>query len=128
MKLTFPQTLVYWPPGVPDRSGRVAYGTPQKVPCRWEDTQEAFVNQRGEQETSAAKVFLDQDDVLEALGVKGVEFLGVMVLGEFGGLSDTDEPFKNPDAWEVRKVSKVPQLYDAWTLITVHLGTRRTPR
>lgn len=128
MKLTFPQTLVYWPPGVPGRDGRVTYGTPQEVPCRWEDAQEAFVNQRGEQEVSAAKVFLDGDDVLEALGPRGVEFLGVMFLGDLGTLLDADEPFKNPDAWEVRKVGKVPQLNDAWTLITVHLGTRRTPR
>jgi hypothetical protein len=55
------QTATYWPPSVKDDFGNDSYGSPQSIPCRWEDVQEMFVNSKGEEKRSQANVFVNQD-------------------------------------------------------------------
>ena len=79
MDVELPHFCVYWPPnGTTDKFGRVVFSPPQELPCRWEDSAETFLNDAGEQETAAAKVFFD--------GENRPEFLGVLKRGTLGDL------------------------------------------
>lgn len=55
------QTLTYWPSLGSDGFGGFTYGTPTTLNCRWEDKNEMFLNDLGEEEVSKAIVYLDAD-------------------------------------------------------------------
>jgi len=54
------QTLTYWGAPVTDGYGGWTFATPVEIQGRWEDKQELFINAKGEQALSRARVFVDQ--------------------------------------------------------------------
>ena len=92
-------TLVYWPPAARDKFAKPGYGTPAEILGRWEDNLELAVTSTGEEFTSHAQVFLDQDLELE----------GYLFLGDLQDLS-TDElsdPRREDRAYEIKKTERV---------------------
>lgn len=67
------QTAVYW--GTPTASGRGGYifASPIEISVRWEETQELFINDKGEQKLSRAKVYGNQDFDIGGYLYKGEE-------------------------------------------------------
>lgn len=95
------QWAVYWAPGGTDDFGNETHVDPIQIRCRWEDVRQLFVDNKGEQVTSAARVFVDRD--LEEEG-------GILWLGNLEDLTDPEKPFDNENAYEIRKFSKIPNL------------------
>lgn len=66
------QTATYWAPGVNDGfGGMTSYAAPILIQCRWQDEEDLFINDQGEEETSNTVVYPDRE-----LAVKGVLALG----------------------------------------------------
>lgn len=90
------QVATYWPPSSKDAYGNYSYGSPQSVKCRWEDTQEIFVNYNGEENRSKAIVFVD-----EVLLNNGYLFLGV---------SNKTNPTEEELAMLIQKFDSIPSI------------------
>lgn len=94
---------MYWSPVGKDRSGQIVLNdTPVEVKCRWEDTNEQFVDQTGNTVVSQARVFVDRD--LEIGG-----FLWQGTQAEYDALSEKD-PKKIRKALRIRAFGKLPNL------------------
>lgn len=94
------QTCVHWSrSGVNDR-GRATYGTAVERACRWVDSNELFVNAKGEEQVSNAVVYVD-----------GCAVGDVLLLGDLldSGLNLAD-PLRNAGAWEIRRYDETPNL------------------
>lgn len=50
------QTATYWAPLGTDRYGKHTYASPQAIKCRWEDTNEQFINKMGETDVSRSRI------------------------------------------------------------------------
>lgn len=64
------ETCTYWP-GTPDGYGGRIYGTPQRLPCRWEQKQRLIRTKTGEERVSQARVFLTRPVDLEGRFYRG---------------------------------------------------------
>lgn len=95
------QTAVYWAPSTgADRHGRPQYGDAVELSCRWESTMVEFIGPEGTRELSTAVVYLGVD-----VGVGGVLMLGALADVELEG-----DPKANPDAHEIRRFEKLPNI------------------
>jgi hypothetical protein len=99
------ENAVYWAPAGSDDMGRPAYAAPVVIDCRWEDTNDEFVDKEGRVQVSKAMVYVDRG--LELHGV--LKYLGRKASNPgLAGLTDQTQPFNNPNAWEVRGVNNLP--------------------
>ena len=71
------QIAVYWPTPVKDGYGKLSFGTPIEINCRWQQKNELFLNSEGKETLSRAVIYPDQD----------VEVEGYMYLGRLTDLS-----------------------------------------
>lgn len=55
------QKAVYWANPVPDGTGGFRFDLPVQIDCRWEDSQELYVDDQAGQVLSKAKVYVDRD-------------------------------------------------------------------
>ena len=94
------QTAVHWPVKGTDSHGKPTYEPPIEVLCRWQDSNEMFINSDGSNQMSNAKVFPDRKT---AIG-------GVLLLGKLTEVHDFDEPKKNDGAFEIMMFRTVPNL------------------
>lgn len=101
------QTAVYWAlqgdeSGSKDHDafGRTQWTTPIEISCRWEDKNEKFVDESGEEQVSKAVVYVDQDALLG----------GVLMLGELTDITDAVNIKENNGAFEIRAFNKTPNL------------------
>lgn len=95
------QYCVYWAPTLPpDNYGQVQFATPVELRCRWVDCREVFLDRLANEQVSRAKVRF-ADDILE---------LGVLWLGRLTSITPAapPDPFVNENAWQIRKVDKIP--------------------
>ncbi len=100
---TLRQTAVYWPPSTEiDAHGVPILSTPQQIRCRWEYTQEEFIQPDGEKGVSRAKVFLIVD-----LELGGMLWLGTLEEATAPGFPA--DP-REAGALNIRSVSKMPTL------------------
>lgn len=97
LDVMYPHQVVYWAPsGTVDDNGQVTFAAPVQLCGRWVETTEMFLDRKGNEQASRAKVRLKQD----------VEELGVLWLGCLSNLTSTVDPFANPKAWEIRKFNR----------------------
>jgi hypothetical protein len=93
------QTAVYWAPDSMRGDGTWTFDDPIEIKCRWQDTQEQFIDKNGQVRISSAKVFVDRD-------LKGGGFLWQ---GSLVDLESTN-PKENEGAYEIMKFGKMPNL------------------
>lgn len=101
------QTAVYWPPESTESAGDAFnnYGQPQvslpsEVSVRWTDKNEEFISLQGTSLISRAVVLVDQD----------VEVGGILMLGEMVDLNSSLDIKDNDNAWEIKRVDKIPDI------------------
>lgn len=99
-KITRYDKAVYWPPVGADGTGEQGFGDPVEIGVRWEDVTATYQDRAGNSQTSKATVYVDRD----------VEELGCLWHGKFADLTDLANPFKNPTAWEIKRLDKIPKL------------------
>lgn len=58
------QKAVYWPCEGYNAYGQPVLGTPVEITCRWQDVTVVFKNEKGEDQTSKAQIFVDRDVVV----------------------------------------------------------------
>jgi len=92
------QPVVYWPPAVEgfDEFGKPVRAAARQLRCRWEDTQEQFVDAKGTTQVARAKVYIGID----------VEPGGALVLGSLEDIG----PEVPADALEIKAFYKVPNM------------------
>lgn len=96
-KRNMKQDATYWPPGTPDGTGGVSFGTPTLVQCRWEDKAVLFRDANGQERTSEAVVYVNQE----------VATRGYLAQGDETASSD---PLTVAGAREIRAVHNSPAL------------------
>lgn len=93
---TFPQTATYWALSGNDGFGGMSFSTPTSVSVFWQDVQQKYMNENGEEKVSKAKVFLEQD-----VTVGSYLYLGT---------STESSPYDVTGAYEIKSFSKIPSL------------------
>lgn len=92
------QTAVYWGVKRFDANGRPMYNQPIQIKCRWEDTNEQFVDAQGHDQVTKSIVMVDRKLVVQ----------GVLWLGKLQDLQSESEPFKNVGAFDIKKFDNIP--------------------
>lgn len=107
------QYAVWWPLASVeyDDYGQPIPTSPVEIKVRWEDVSEEFLDDKGTLQISRAKVYVDRD----------IKVGGVLMLGELDSGVDEDNPKENENAWEIRRVEKLPNLKVSEFLRTVYL-------
>ena len=106
------QKCVWWPLDSFDDNGQPTYETPVEIDCRWEDVVQEFVDNKGNRNVSKSVVYVDRD----------MKVGGVLLLGELdSGSIDEENPLQNEGAFEIRQVSKIPNLKNTEYLRVVYL-------
>lgn len=95
------QVVVYWGSPVPSGYGGFTYTSPIEISVRWEDKQELFTNDSGEQELSRAVVYANQD----------MDIGGYLYLGEESELdSSHDQPETIERAYRIKAYASIPNV------------------
>lgn len=96
MKFPLNQVATYWGSPSPTGFGGHTFGTPSSIMVRWEEKNEEFVDEQGNQKISQAVVFAEGD----------LEVGGYLYLGE---TSETD-PTSIDDALPIQRYAKIPDI------------------
>lgn len=93
------QTAVVWKNPSPDGYGKYTYDSPTEISVRWQDKQELYRNEAGEQVPSEAVVFVGED-------------LDVGDILYYGEISDMDSSGVNPEdtGHRIKSWEKIPTL------------------
>lgn len=102
------QTVTIWRRNGQDSWGNGIYTSPQTAKCRWEDSQEMFVDKTGKEVASKAKVFLLSS------AAKSDDYV-------FLGTSAASDPQQVTGAYEVRGVRNTPDLRNLKQLTVLYL-------
>lgn len=103
------QKATYWEPtGGKDAYGMSKFYKPRLLDCRWEDSQELFINAFGQEELSQSKIHVDTDLVVG----------GYLIQGDYRDMDDSttttettsDEYRPHPDAMEIRNFQSIPNI------------------
>jgi hypothetical protein len=105
------QTLVFWNRTGIDSQGQPTFTTPAEKTCRWVDKNEKFINAGGEELISRSIVIVD------GVSVGDVILLGTIALN----VTDSNLPFENEGAYEVKRVDTTPNLRNSVTWYRVYL-------
>lgn len=108
------QDVVYWAPAGLDNYGRPLYATAIPLKARWVDTNELFLDAKGERQVSKASVMVGQDLALDGVLWKGL-------LGSLSGAQLTN-PFANTGAWAIKALINVPTIDATQSLRIALLG------
>jgi hypothetical protein len=98
IKRVLKQKAVYWEPAGAGPDGQQTFKDPVQIRCRWEDTNETFLDKNGNTQVSRAVVMTDRDVML----------LGILWFGKIEDLTVYDDPLQNDGAYEIRKFDKKP--------------------
>lgn len=101
------QTATYWAQTGLDKYGKPTFSAPTTIACRWEDRQELFIDKRGQETLSRARVFFAQ----------AVDLEGYLYLGE----SAATDPLTLQDAFEIQATKKTPDLRNLKSLYVAML-------
>lgn len=98
---------VYWAPLrdddgeiVRDAYAKPAYAEPVQLNARWELEDVLFSENAGQLDENKNKVYVSAD----------VEKQGVLWQGVLADLTDTENPFNNTQAYEVKRFKKIPNI------------------
>lgn len=95
------QTAVYWGTPTPSGYGGCTYASAVEISVRWEDKQELFTNDRGEQELSRAIIYTNQD----------MDIGGYLYLGEESELdSSHDQPEIVEGVYRIKAYASIPNV------------------
>lgn len=91
--------LTYWEPNgsSSDLYGKPMFKGPEYIDCRWEYKTELFRDKEGQEVNCRSKIFMLNKDI---------DLNGYVMLGRSTGQSPTEIP----EAYEVRAVSRIPDL------------------
>jgi hypothetical protein len=100
MSSALKQTAVYWANPQSDGATGRTFDDPVEIPVRWEDRQELFLDDKGQERMSRATVIVDRD----------VARGGWLYLGDLDDLSSGEEadPLSVDEAHEIRQFTKTP--------------------
>lgn len=92
----YPQTATYWVLSGNDGYGGKTFSSPTTLSVFWQDVQEKYTDEKGEEKVSRAKVFVQED----------------VTLGSYLylGTSTESSPYDVSGAYEIRSFSKLPSL------------------
>ena len=98
----FTDTAVYWGNPTTDGYGGRTFDDPIEVPCRWQQTQELFIDTSGKEVRSQAVCYVDRD----------LDLGGFLYLGTLASLSSAEEgsPYEVANAFEIRSLNKTHDL------------------
>lgn len=87
---------VYWPPAGTDDFGNDKFGDPVPVKCHWEDTNEQFLDRKGDTQVSRSKIMLAEP----------VEEQGMLWQGLLDSLTNTQKqkPLSLDTSYRIRGV------------------------
>ena len=105
------QTIVYWGSPTPDGYGGRTFDTAVELDGRWQDTQELFIDDKGNEIRSQAVVYLSQT----------VDLGGYLYLGALDDLDSDPDPQDIADAKEIRSVMASSDLKNQYTLYKIWL-------
>lgn len=98
---------VYWAPQLDeqgnvlnDNYGNVLLSDPTEIQVRWQDEQDEIVNNQGRVVITCAKVFTDRDVIVG----------GIMWHGLLANINESQLPFDNLNAVEIKKFNNIPGL------------------
>jgi len=91
---------VYWEPTGADKRGRMIFGAPTQIKCRWQDAMVLFSGSNGEQMLSTAKVFPDRELKLD----------GYLMRGTLADVDSDQKPGYGVDAYPIRALETHPSL------------------
>ena len=122
IRRTGKQTVVYWGSPVNNGEGGFTYDDPVEIEdCRWEDIVQVVSDERGNEVTSRAVVYLPQD-----VDEQGMLFLGTLDDIDSG---DYDTPKNIDGAYYINRVSNTPSLgsssdylYAAFLTVSLSFG------
>jgi hypothetical protein len=104
------QKCVYWGSPAEDGEGGNTYASPVEIDCRWENMTQIVVDSKGNEITSRALVFVEQD-----LDVEGRLYLGTLEnLYDLPTLdssaSELNDPAKIENTFIIKRFQKTPAL------------------
>ena len=95
------EICVYWANPVPDGEGSYTYDSPIEIACRWEAMSQIVTDNKGEQITSRAVVYVTQD----------VDEDGMLFFGSLDDLDSDDVVPKTVEkAYYIKRFEKKPLL------------------
>lgn len=90
---------VYWPPAaIWSETGIPVPEDPIQISCRWEEKSEQYIDAEGTEQVSQAIVVVDRD----------LKTTGILMRGTLLDIVDPVNPKSNPDSWEIKSYSKLP--------------------
>jgi hypothetical protein len=92
-----PHDATYWAPGANDGVGGKTYGAPVLIKCRWQDQQDVFRSDAGEELTSSAVAYVASE----------VETNGYLALGDETAVAS---PREVRGARQIKAIVKSPAL------------------
>lgn len=101
------QTATFWVPNGHDMFGKHTFSAPVQLPCRWENKSELFLDKKGQDRHSRAKVFLSSP----------VDLSGYLYLGTSAAL----DPLVVSGAYEIMMIIELPDLKNLKTLYVAML-------
>ena len=114
------QRCAYWAPlHEDDPFGRPLYDTPVELTCRWEDVIEIFMDARGNQTVSNAKVYVELDVEVDGYLRLLAEEEGSVEREEIEDMEDV--PTDNEGVMLIRRFDKLPNLRLTEYLRTAYL-------
>jgi len=99
------QKAVYWARGSPDVFAQFSFLPPVEVSCRWEDTEQEFLNPQGETQVSRSVVYVDR----------------LMSLGDRLKQGELDSDVSLDDAVEIKRFDRLPNLRASEFLMVAYL-------
>jgi len=109
LKGVYKQTAVYWAVTGRDGEGGFTYADPVEIKCRWEDMRQVVVDNKGNEVTSRAQVFVLQD-----LTEEGMLYLGTLDdlydLNSESSAGGLDSPVDIAGAYIIKRFQKIPAL------------------
>lgn len=94
---SYRQVCTYWATQGMDGFGKPIFSAPVLKKCRWEDSNERYINDEGLEALSRAQVWTYEP----------METDGWVVLGDHSGVVD---PTGLPKAWRIKRSDEIPDL------------------
>lgn len=93
------QTGTYWGNPIPDGIGWYTFDDPVTIDCRWEDKEEIFIDENGQEKVSSSVVYAGQD----------IDVKGYVALGDYTASAYAD-PKSVTLSQQVGRFDKIPNL------------------
>jgi hypothetical protein len=118
------QTIVYWGNPQNDGDGKMTFDPPEEITGRWEDEYESMakdsasrikIDKDGKEYRSEALVYTT-DIPSDGWNLEGYLFLGALI-----DLPSHMNPYQMNDAYEIKRIDKVPDLNNNGRMFRIHL-------